>query len=201
MQSNKLRLNDAKTEVLVVVKPNQRKCVQDITIRIGDSNITPTKCVKNLVGYMDECMTMERQVRTVVRNTNYHIRRISKIRRFLDTDTYAKVISATVTSHLDYHNALLCGIHDKHLRSLQVVQNNAARLLSRSSRWEHITPILKHLHWLPIRHRVTFKVLTLVHSALHRDITPEYMRTLFTVYRPGRTLRSTSDEWKLTMPR
>jgi hypothetical protein len=201
MQSNKLRLNDAKTEVLIVAKPNQRKCVHDITIKIGDSNITPTKCVKNLGGYMDECMTMERQVQTVVRNTNFHIRRISKIRHFLDTNTCAKVITATVTSRLDYHNALLCGIHNKHLKSLQVAQNNAARLLSRSSRREHITPILKQLHWLPIRHRVTFKVLTLVHSALHSDIAPEYLRSLFTVYRPGRSLRSTNDEWKLTVPR
>ena len=192
MQCNKLMLNDAKTEVLIVVKENQRKCVQGITIKVGDSIITPAKWVKNLGGCLDEAM--ERQVQGVVRGANFHIRRIAKIRRFLDTNACAKVINATVTSRLDYHNALLCGIHDKQIKSLQVVQNNAARLLSQTSRHQHITPILEHLHWLPIKQRVTFKALTVIHNALHSNRAPEYLRTLFTVYWPGRTLHSSDDE-------
>jgi hypothetical protein len=201
MQCNKLMLNDAKTEVLVVVKASQRKSIKDLTIKVGDSHITPTKYVRNLGGHMDEAMSMEKQVQTVVRSANFHIRRIAKIRHFLDTDTCAKVINATVTSRLDYHNGLLCGIHDKHIKSLQLVQNNAARLLTQSSRQQHITPTLQHLHWLPIKYRVSFKVLTLIHCALHNDDAPEYMRSLFMVHRPGRALHSSDDERRLTVPR
>ena len=201
MQSNKLMLNDSKTEVLIVVKPNLRKCVEDITIQIGESTIKPAKFVRSLGGYLDQAMSMEKQVQTVTRSSNFHMRRIAKVRRFLDNDTCAKVINATVTSRLDYHNALLCGIHEKHIKSLQRVQNNAARLLSQTSRRQHITPILKNLHWLPIKERVSFKVLTLIHCALHRENAPEYLRALFPIYRPGRTLRSSDDEWKLTIPR
>lgn len=194
-------LNDSKTEVLIVVKANQRKCIHDIKIKIGDSTITPAKCVKNLGGYMDEVMSMEKQVQTVVRSANFHMRRIAKIRHFLDTDICAKVINATVTSRLDYHNGLLCGIHDKHIKSLQLVQNNAARLLSQSSRHQHITPTLIQLQWLPIKYRVSFKVLTLIHCALHNNNAPDYIRTLFMVHRPARALRSSQDEWRLSIPR
>ena len=70
-----------------------------------------------------------------------------------------------MTSRLDYCNGLLCGITDELLCRLQKVQNNAARVVSGSKKYDHITPVLKDLHWLPIRKRIEFKILLLQMNA------------------------------------
>ncbi len=52
------------------------------------------------------------------------------------------------------------------MRRLQSVQNAAARLITGLRRREHITPVLRHLHWLPVCRRVQFKLSTLVYCSL-----------------------------------
>jgi len=73
-----------------------------------------------------------------------------------------------------YCNARLYGITDSQLQWLQSVQNAAARLVTGLQRTEHITPILRSLHWLPIRQRVTYKMATLVHKCINGRA-PEYL--------------------------
>jgi len=54
------------------------------------------------------------------------------------------------------------------------VQNAAARLITRTGRREHITPVLRELQWLPVRQRIDFKLAVLVHKALHGQL-PQYL--------------------------
>ena len=77
------------------------------------------------------------------------------------------------------------------LAGLQRLQNSAARLVTRKRKFEHITPILRSLHWLPIRARIKFKVLTLVFKCLYGNA-PAYLSELIKPYQPGRNLRSQS---------
>lgn len=80
-------------------------------------------------------------------------------------------------------------MHTCSLQKLQVVQNSAARLVMRVRRRDHITPILKELHWLPIRARIEFKILTLVHKCINGSA-PAYLIELLELYSPARPLRS-----------
>ena len=115
-----------------------------------------------------------------------------------------------IVTALDYRNALLSEVfrmeaseallHAKHLRLLRVTQDNAARLLTRSSRGNHITPVLQQLHWLPVMKRVDFKVLTLIYKALHEENCPDYLRTMFPLYTPTRNLRSSNDPCCIDVP-
>ncbi len=66
-----------------------------------------------------------------------------------------KLVHAFMTSRLDYCNALLGGCPASSINKLQVVQNAAARVLTRSRKYDHITPILQSLHWLPIKYRIS----------------------------------------------
>ena len=60
------------------------------------------------------------------------------------------------------------------LRKLQSIQNAAARLVTGAQRFDHITPVLRNLHWLPIRNRITYKVAMLVYKCLH-GLAPSYL--------------------------
>jgi len=84
------------------------------------------------------------------------------------------VVQAFISSRLDYCNSLLCGIAGNLLQKLQSVQNAAARLIMRTGKRQHITPVLRELHWLPVRQRIDFKMVVLVYKALHGQL-PQYL--------------------------
>lgn len=75
-----------------------------------------------------------------------------------------KLMHAFITSRLDSCNPLLVGLIATTLKPLARVQNCAARVVLMARNSEHITPILKVLHWLPVDYRIQFKGLLLFYS-------------------------------------
>ena len=121
-------------------------------------------------------------------------------RRFLSTDTTKALVHAFVTSRVDYCNSLLYGLPASHLNKVQRVLNAAARLVCRAPRYCRITPLLCELHWLPVRQRISFKILLFVFKAIH-GFAPTYLRELVSIKRSGNyNLRSSSDGLLLATP-
>ncbi len=98
-----------------------------------------------------------------------------------------RLINTFVFTRIDYCNALLAGASKATLNKLQVVQNSAARILTRTRMRDHITPVLESLHWLPVSFRVDFKILMLTYKALH-GLAPQYLSELLIPYTPTRDL-------------
>lgn len=189
MVVNRLKLNDDKTEVInfsTRFKPSPAT-IADVTF--GDLSIQPSTSVRNLGVQFDENLTMVQHVNKVVRAASYQIHSIGRIRRHLDRSATQRLVHALVTSRLDYSNSVLVGLPAKTLSKLQRVQNCAARLISLTKRTDHITPILRELHWLPIPQRSVFKVLTLVFKCLHNQA-PVYLTELTVRLNHHRALRS-----------
>ena len=147
--------------------------------------------IGNLGAVFDPSMNMSAHVSKVVKSANYHLRNIGRIRKYLTTDSARNAVVSLVTSRLDYCNGLLCGITGELILKLQRVQNNAARVITRTKKHDHITPVLNNLHWLPIRKRIQFKILLLVYKCMC-GIAPSYLKEALTEYVPSRTLRSTN---------
>ena len=119
------------------------------------------------------------------------LRTLGQLRKYLDRSTTERLVHAFISSRLDSCNCLLYGLPDTDILKLQRVQNSAARLVTGARRRDHVTPILKDLHWLPIRKRILFKLLLVVYKSLH-NLAPTYIKQLITPYHPSRTLRSRS---------
>ena len=103
---------------------------------------------------------------------HFHIRSIGKVRKLLSFDACASLIHALNGSRLDYCNSILYNLPDSKISRLQRIQNQAARILTRSPRREHITPVLKQLHWLKVRERIKYKILILTHKAFYGNAPP-----------------------------
>ena len=199
MSANLLKLNQDKTELMVFAPKHQMHNLSEFSISFGDCVVSETSAVKNLGVIFDRTLSMEKQVNAISRTCYMHIRSIGRIRNYITEDACKTLINAHVTSRLDYCNAVLHGINKSLLAKLQKIQNTAARLITRTRRSEHITPVLADLHWLPIPYRIQYKILLVAFKALNNSA-PSYISDLVQLYRPGRALRSES-MLHLQMPR
>ena len=132
---------------------------------------------------------MDAQINNICKTAFFHLRNIAKIRKFLSYRQCEVLIHAFISSKLDYCNALLSGLQKSQVKRLQYVQNSAARLLTSTGRYEHVTPVLRSLHWRPVSARIDFKILLLVFKVLN-GLGPLYLCELLEPYIPNRNLRS-----------
>ena len=106
-----------------------------------------------------------------------------------------------MSSRLDYANSLLYGVNSSQIQRLQRVQNRAAKLIVKARKRDHVTPLLKQLHWLPIKQRILFKIMTAIYKCLQNKA-PTYQASLIVPRHYVRSgLRSSSDNTLLHVPR
>ena len=198
MSEHQLKLNDDKTEFLIVSSGRSTCKLEPIPMFIGGQKILPVTSVRNLGVVMDSHASMEAHVAAICKSSYVHLFTLNKIKKYLDNNSIEQLVHAFITSRLDYCNALLCGLPSKLISKLQRVQNAAARMLTGVGKNEHITPVLKSLHWLPVQQRINFKILVLVFKAIHSD-GPQYLTEMIEHHIPSRQLRS-SDSLLLKVP-
>uniref|UniRef100_A0A674PHN9 Reverse transcriptase domain-containing protein n=1 Tax=Takifugu rubripes TaxID=31033 RepID=A0A674PHN9_TAKRU len=188
MSSNFLLLNPGKTEVMVF-GPEPLRDRLDHMITLHGISLTSSLSVRNLGVTFDQNLSFNSHIKLVSRSAFFHLRNITKIRKLLTRHDAEKLIHAFVSSRLDYYNSLLSGCPNNSLRSLQLIQNAAARVLTGIDKRDHITPVMASLHWLPVKFRIIFKTLLLTYK-VHRGLAPSYLEELVIPYQPNRPLRS-----------
>ena len=189
MNRNRLKLNDSKTEFIVFGTKSKLRSITTTSVRVGKENIKTVKVVRNIGAYFDCEMKMNTQVNNMCKSAWRNLYSISKIRNYLTQDQAKTVIHAYVTTKLDANNSLLAGITLEQKQQLERLQNAAARVITGSKKFDHVKPLLHKLHWLPIEDRITFKILLLTYKSLNEK-GPVYLRELFQLRDPPRTLRS-----------
>ena len=148
---------------------------------------------------IDQSLSMHDQISSICRACFLELRRIASIRPYLSRDAASRLVTSLVTSRLDYCNSVLAGLPSDQLSRLQRVQNNAARLVLRKRKREHVTPMLKELHWLPVASRIEYKIAVLAFRHFDQSL-PQYLSGSLQTYQSSRTLRS-SKERLLRVPR
>ena len=199
MRHNMLKLNDDKTELIVFASRYNQHLYSDASMMIGNTTVVCEPQVKNLGVIFDQVMSMRQHVNYTSRTARFHLRNISRIRRYIPEESCKLVVQSLVTSRLDYSNGLLYGIPKSAVSILQSVQNSAARIVTKTAPREHITPVLRELHWLPVDRRIEYKILLYAYKALN-GLAPEYLCNMVELYAPDRVLRSASQNL-LVVPR
>ena len=164
--------------------------VDDVTsLLVSQADIQPSDIIKSLGVTLDRQLTFDQHVTTVCRASYFHIRALRHVRESLPDNIARTVACSIVGSRLDYCNSLYAGMTKQNFIRLQRVQNTLARVVLRRRKFDHITPALTELHWLPVQHRVTYKLATLAFRIITSN-QPAYLRELLVDYKPPRTLRS-----------
>uniref|UniRef100_A0A3B3CIL0 Reverse transcriptase domain-containing protein n=1 Tax=Oryzias melastigma TaxID=30732 RepID=A0A3B3CIL0_ORYME len=196
MCHNLLQLNKNKTEVIVFGAKEKRL---DVTTELQSIQLKTTNQARNLGVVIDTDLNFDKHIKAVTKSAYYHLKNISRIKDLMSKQDLEKLVHAFIFSRLDYCNSVFTGLPKKSIRKLQLIQNSAARVLTRTKKVDHISPVLRSLHWLPVCQRIDFKVLLLVYKALN-GLAPKYMTDLLTQYVPARPLRS-SGSGLLSVPR
>ena len=154
MANNFLKLNDSKTEFIMFGTDTNVAMIAKRTVSMGYSVVVPSGAVKNIGAKLNSALTMEPQVNKILKSCYFQIRLLSKIRKYLTEDSAKSLVHAFVTSRLDGMNSLLYKVPDYLTNKLQLLQNNAARLILKQKKSCHITSHLKDMHWLPVKLRI-----------------------------------------------
>jgi len=135
-------------------------------------HVLPTTSVRDLEIYVDCDVSMRTHVSRTVSSCFAVLRQLRSIRWSVSPAVLQSLVVSLVLSRLDYGNATLAGLPGNQLDRLQSVINAAARLVCSARKYEHITPLLRDLHWLPVRERIGFKLAVLVFRCLHGTAPP-----------------------------
>ena len=165
--NNGLHLNPSKSEVIALFNPRSKPLealAESITfISVAGSPIKLQSSIKNLGAHLDSNLSFDKQVSETCKASYFHIRALRHIQSSLVSN----------------------------LARLQLVQNTLPRVFTQKSRFCHISPALADLNWLPVCHRVSFKIATIIFKVLHFQ-QPSYLADFVPRYVPTRSLRSSS---------
>lgn len=131
MSKNFLQLNQDKTETLVVGPKALRHEIQSLLTPLS---IQPREHVKNFGVVLDADLNFHKHMSNIFKTAFYHLRNIAKVRCFLSQSDSEKLVHAFISSRLDYCNALFAGLPKQTLNKLQLIQNAASRVLTKTKR-------------------------------------------------------------------
>jgi hypothetical protein len=201
LSKNFLKLNTEKTNILLIgPKEKRERLSKELgNITLGSVPIALSDRAKNLGVIFDGDLSLSSHVASVTKSAIISFKNMAKIRKHFSFQSFEILTHAFVTSRLDYCNSLLTGANHSDLNKLQLVQNYSAKILCNRKKYDSVTPLLKGLHWLPIRERVVFKAMVMSYKAI-KNQAPSYISNMVTKYAPGRYLRSSTSEL-LKVPR
>ena len=189
MLSHKLKLNDDKTELLIIGSKQQLAKVPELSVKVGSSDVNKSNNARNLGVIFDSNMNLEKQVNNISKRAFFELKRIRQIRHYLSQEAAEQLVHSFVSSTIDYCNSLMYGCTKNLLNKLQKIQNCAARVVTGAKKFDHVKPILESLHWLPVSSRIEYKIALLTYKCLN-GLAPQYLADLFVPYKSSRQLRS-----------
>ena len=200
MTKNMLKLNDSKTEVVLITPGYRANDIRIEKVQIGDSEVTISTNARNIGVIFDQHLNMNAHITAVIKSCMIHLLNIARIRPYIDQPSCETLIHALISSRIDYENSLLYGLPRGQIDRLQKVQNIAARIITKQRKYDHITPVLKSLHWLRVEHRILYKLLMITFKAIH-GIAPIYLSEIISVNEQKRSLRQKNRMKLLSVPR
>ena len=194
MQQHHLKVNAEKTDFIVFASKEMNKHVGslDLSLNFDGCVVSKSMCVQNIGFRMDQSLTCADQVKEICRIGYAQLKALSKIKNCIDRQSLEMLVHAFITSRIDFCNSLYYGVNECILRKLQVLQNSCARLITDAGRRQHITPLLKRLHWLPVSMRIMFKLCVVIYKfTIHSA--PDYVSDLLSIHESVRPLRHSND--------
>ena len=201
MDQVRLKMNNSKTEFIYFGWPSQlEKCITR-KIDVNGEEIARADHTRYLGAYLNQKLDFKQHIQAKSRAAILNVLRIKAARKYLTRSACNKLMVSLVLSHLDYTNSLLGGLPKASIAQLQRIQNIAARIVLNKGKYDSATSCLEQPHWLPIRYRIEYKIITLVHRCLHQTAPPYLSRLVNYHIQRREGLHLEEDTSKLEIPK
>ena len=195
MADNFLKMNAGKTVYLdigVYESPLN-------SITLSDKiTLEPELKAKNLGFVFDHQMNLDDEVTATLQVCNMNLRNLWKIGKHLSHELKVQLVHSSVLFFLDYCNSAYGSLTEANIRKLQKAQNDAARFVfgiyDYKAKRQPVSPLLKRLHFLPVRYRIDYKIALLTFKCLN-NLAPQYLSSLITVREPNRRASRLDDDY------
>ena len=141
---------------MIFQPPLWKQNLSDLSVSLRDMQVSPSSKVRDLGVVFGQYLTFYDHISGICKSTHFHLCGIRRILNHLTFDATAQLIHALITSHLDFCNSILNNLPNKQIERLQRIENQAARMLKHIPWHNHITPVLRDLHWLRIHDIIIF---------------------------------------------
>lgn len=192
MDKCRLQMNCSKTEFIKFGSRQQLKKCPAESINVCDTDVKSAPVIRYLGAWLDSNLNFKKHITMKCRSAMQNLQRLKTISDVLDKKTLTTLVIMLVISHLDYANCLLTGLPKCEIKKLQRIQNMAAKLVLKRSKFDSTTECLKELHWLPIEFRIRFKNMCLVFKCLNGNAPTYLSELLLPATSKGYSLRSQS---------
>ena len=181
MDQNRLRMNSKKTEFILFGSSVQlAKCTME-SLNVNGQIIPKVNVVRQLGVFLDWNLNFKHHIMTKCTSAMASLAKIKGIRNYLTKEAVETLVLSMAILHLDYCNGILMLVPDVDIKHMQLVQNIAAKLVLGKSKSNSSSQCLRELHWLPIKQRIQYKILCLVHKCLDCKA-PKYLQDLLVHY-------------------
>ena len=155
--TNKLLLNPDKTKFVIFGSRPLVSKIEGLHLSLLGKELTPAKSAKDLGVTLDSNLTYDNHVTKTVSTCMSRLGQINRVKHVLDRDTLTIVVNCLVFSKLFYCSNIWSNTTESNLDKVQKVQNFACRIVSGVKKFDHITPVLRAMQWLPIRQQLYYR--------------------------------------------
>lgn len=193
LAQNNLKLSSLKTKVLLFSPYNSPTCIQEWLNHLDTLNCKPTIIDSSKsfgIGIrLDKNMNRLAHISATTRSSSFQFNLLKKVKAFLPPQVFKQAVQSLVVSRLGYGSVTLSGLPKSRMAPLKATLNAAARLVTGTRRFDHMSPSLRSLNWLPQEARTHLKISCLTHKALHYN-KPRVLAEKIHISGGSRSLRS-----------
>jgi hypothetical protein len=153
--------------------------VQDFRVTFLEKELRPVSSARDLGMEFDECLSYDEHITHVLSTCTKSLCQINRVKHILDSRTLIVIINALVFSKLYYCSSVWANMSKKNIAKLQTVQNFAAWIVTGTRKYDHITPVLQQLNWLPVSYMLQYKDTVMAYKCL-KGLAPPYLARRFT---------------------
>ena len=176
-------LNPAKTQLIILKSPAKR-VPEDFAIILDNHTLKPLKAVKLLGCFIDQHLTMGKQIDETVNTCNGQLAILRKAAKLLPVTLLRMMFVALVQSHLEYCSALYASAARTQVEKLDVVQRKAARIICHAPYDAHASPLLTTLKLQSLQERREIHILKIIDSIISYRCHPG-LHSLFEAQQDG----------------
>ena len=149
--ANSLLIDPDKTKLLLLgTRQMLNRVSDDFSVILFGKQLYPATSAKDLGITTDASLTFDEHVTNIVSSCTGSLCQINRVKYLLDKQTMTTLINALVFNKLYYCSSVWANTSRKNLDKLQKIQNFAARILTGTNKYQHISPVLQDLNWLPV---------------------------------------------------